>query len=204
MRSLLLVELAIADGRKSNLPPRTALPKNQTPLYMLEAGGYIVFVSREVEQAAALITKVDALVLHMPMDLVRATGQRLTGRKDVPLFWWCSASSAADSVSYCEDNMAIDGFLTSSMREQELHWGLHFGERKFMERQQWRSEKQQLESRLEERKWIDMAKGILCKLKAISEAEAYELLRKQAMNERKRMVDVAISIVKVHQILQNQ
>lgn len=40
--------------------------------------------------------------------------------------------------------------------------------------------------------------------KNISEAEAYDVLRKQAMNERKRMVDVATSIVKVYQILQDQ
>lgn len=49
-----------------------------------------------------------------------------------------------------------------------------------------------------------MAKGILSKTKNISESEAYDLLRKQAMNERKRMVDVATSIVKVYQLLQDQ
>ena len=30
-----------------------------------------------------------------------------------------------------------------------------------------------------------MAKGILCKMNNISESEAYDVLRKQAMNERK-------------------
>ncbi|MNP81963.1 ANTAR domain protein [compost metagenome] len=59
----------------------------------------------------------------------------------------------------------------------------------------------QLVSRLEERKWIDMAKQILCDMNRISEAEAYDVLRKRAMNERKRMVDIATSIVKAHQQL---
>lgn len=31
---------------------------------------------------------------------------------------------------------------------------------------------------------------------------SYDVLRKQAMNERKRMVDVATSIVKLYQLLQ--
>ncbi|GIO34076.1 hypothetical protein J2TS6_52170 [Paenibacillus albilobatus] len=56
-------------------------------------------------------------------------------------------------------------------------------------------------ARIEERKWIDQAKGILCELKNISDAEAYDLLRKQALNERKRMVDVATSIVRLHPLL---
>lgn len=72
-----------------------------------------------------------------------------------------------------------------------------------MERKQWEQERKQLQSRLEDRKWIDMAKAILSDLKQISEAEAYDLLRKKAMDERKRMVDVATAIVKAHQLLQS-
>ncbi|MNY46685.1 Nitrate regulatory protein [compost metagenome] len=90
------------------------------------------------------------------------------------------------------------------MQPQEIHWILHFSARQCFERQQWLKEREQLLSRIEERKWIDMAKGILSKAKNISESEAYDLLRKQAMNERKRMVDVATSIVKVYQLLQDQ
>lgn len=80
---------------------------------------------------------------------------------------------------------------------------LHFAARRYMERKQWEQERKQLQSRLEDRKWIDMAKAILSDLKQISEAEAYDLLRKKAMDERKRMVDVATAIVKAHQLLQS-
>ena len=55
----------------------------------------------------------------------------------------------------------------------------------FYEREQWHNERTRLLARIEERKWIDMAKGILCKMNNISESEAYDVLRKQAMNERK-------------------
>ncbi|MNN62293.1 ANTAR domain protein [compost metagenome] len=98
----------------------------------------------------------------------------------------------------------VDGILSPSMLAQEIHWILHFSSRQCFERHQWLKEKEQLLARIEERKWIDMAKGILSKAKNISESEAYDLLRKQAMNERKRMVDVATSIVKVYQLLQDQ
>jgi two-component system, response regulator / RNA-binding antiterminator len=50
-------------------------------------------------------------------------------------------------------------------------------------------------SALEERKVIDRAKGILMKAKSISEEQAYALLRKTAMNENKKIADVAQSVI---------
>jgi two-component system, response regulator / RNA-binding antiterminator len=50
-------------------------------------------------------------------------------------------------------------------------------------------------SALEERKVIDRAKGILMKAKSISEEQAYALLRKTAMNENKKIAEVAQSVI---------
>jgi response regulator NasT len=50
-------------------------------------------------------------------------------------------------------------------------------------------------SALEDRKIIDKAKGILMRSKGISEPEAYDLLRKTAMNQNRRIVDVAQSLI---------
>ena len=50
-------------------------------------------------------------------------------------------------------------------------------------------------SALEERKVIDRAKGILMKAKNMSEEDAYALLRKTAMNEKKKIAEVAHSVV---------
>lgn len=48
---------------------------------------------------------------------------------------------------------------------------------------------------LDERKVIDRAKGILMKAKKFSEEEAYALMRKTAMNENKKIVDIAQSVL---------
>jgi len=48
---------------------------------------------------------------------------------------------------------------------------------------------------LEERKVIDRAKGILMKVKNLSEESAYALLRKTAMNENKKIVEVSQSVI---------
>ena len=50
-------------------------------------------------------------------------------------------------------------------------------------------------SALEDRKVIDRAKGILMKAKNLSEEAAYALLRKTAMNENKKIADVAQSVI---------
>lgn len=86
-------------------------------------------------------------------------------RKTAPVMWWCTNETATLSVSACEDNIMTDGILFPSMQPQEIHWSLHFGAKQCFERKQWMKEKEQLLSRLEERKWIEMAKGILSKAK---------------------------------------
>jgi response regulator NasT len=54
---------------------------------------------------------------------------------------------------------------------------------------------------LEERKVIDRAKGILMKAKNLTEEEAYTLLRKTAMNEKKKIVEIAQSVITAAEML---
>lgn len=202
MRSLLVVDRPLTAGvETASLSEQMA--KKLTPNYKLTAYGYRVICINDAKRAVLQLSSVDAIILHLPLNETKAWGDILLKQKVLPMLWWCSASMASLSAAFCEDEVPIDGVLTATMSEQELHWALHFASKQCFERLQWLNERKQLESRLEERKWIDMAKGILCKIKNISEAEAYDVLRKQAMNERKRMVDVATSIVKVYQILQD-
>src|ERR1700743_2590203 len=56
-------------------------------------------------------------------------------------------------------------------------------------------------SALEDRKVIDRAKGILMKLKGLTEDEAYVLLRSTAMREKKKMGEIAQSILTASELL---
>ena len=62
-------------------------------------------------------------------------------------------------------------------------------------------ELEQAKTALEERKVIDRAKGILMKMKSLSEEEAYTLMRKTAMNEKKKIADIAQSIITAAEML---
>jgi two-component system, response regulator / RNA-binding antiterminator len=50
-------------------------------------------------------------------------------------------------------------------------------------------------SQLESRKLIDRAKGILMTTRRMSEADAYALLRKTAMNQNRKITDIAESLI---------
>ena len=54
---------------------------------------------------------------------------------------------------------------------------------------------------LEERKVIDRAKGILMKAKSLSEEEAYVLMRSTAMREKKKIAEIAQSIITASELL---
>ena len=58
-----------------------------------------------------------------------------------------------------------------------------------------RSELDQAKSQLEERKIVDRAKGVLMRQKNIGEEQAYALLRTVAMNEKKKISEIAQSVV---------
>lgn len=63
------------------------------------------------------------------------------------------------------------------------------------------NELEQAKSALSDRKIIDRAKGILMKVKNLSEEEAYSLMRSTAMREKKKIVDIAQSIITAAEML---
>jgi two-component system, response regulator / RNA-binding antiterminator len=56
-------------------------------------------------------------------------------------------------------------------------------------------ELEEARSQLESRKLVDRAKGILMKTRGLSEADAYTLLRKTAMNQNRKISEIAESLI---------
>ena len=63
------------------------------------------------------------------------------------------------------------------------------------------SELDRAKDALEERKVIDRAKGILMKARKLTEEDAYALMRKTAMNENKKIVEIAKSVLTAAELL---
>jgi two-component system, response regulator / RNA-binding antiterminator len=72
---------------------------------------------------------------------------------------------------------------------------------RFQEFESLRRELDIAKSSLAERKLIDRAKGILMRARGLSEEDAYNLLRSKAMNEQRKVADIAQSVITASELL---
>ncbi|WP_127531952.1 ANTAR domain-containing response regulator [Paenibacillus kobensis] len=165
---------------------------------LLKESGRTVHSVRTEKEASSLISVADAVVMAVPYQGMLNWQTELTAMRKTPLFWYCTEQQLPQQLDW---GFSLDGVLFPSMTAAELKHAFQWGQRVHQQRKRWSDERDQLLHRIEERKWIDQAKAVLCEIRGINEAEAYDFLRKQAMNERKRIGDVAASIVKVYQLI---
>ncbi|MCM3782595.1 ANTAR domain-containing protein [Neobacillus mesonae] len=108
-----------------------------------------------------------------------------------PILWWCDERKPATAAPHEK----LDGVLCSGMNDNELQWSLLIGIKNYQTRVHLEREYRFLSTKLDEIKRVESAKLSLSKQKNISEAKAYELMRTQAMNERKKLADVAEAVL---------
>ncbi len=72
---------------------------------------------------------------------------------------------------------------------------------RFQEQQKLKKELWQTKNALQERKRVEKAKGIIMKSKSLSEDQAYNAMRKLAMNHNKRMGEIAEQIISASEVL---
>jgi response regulator NasT len=72
---------------------------------------------------------------------------------------------------------------------------------RFEEQQRLKMELLQTQNALKERKRIEKAKGIIMRTKSINEDQAYNAIRKLAMNHNKRMGEIAEQIISASEVL---
>ena len=89
----------------------------------------------------------------------------------------------------------VSAYIVDGLKKERIKSILDLCISRFNAFSRLQSELEQTRSALEERKVIDRAKGILMKAKNLSEEQAYALLRKTAMNENRKIAEVAQSVV---------
>ena len=89
----------------------------------------------------------------------------------------------------------VSAYIVDGLKKERIKSILDLCISRFNAFSRLQSELEQTKSALEERKVIDRAKGILMKAKNLSEEQAYALLRKTAMNENRKIAEVAQSVV---------
>jgi two-component system, response regulator / RNA-binding antiterminator len=102
----------------------------------------------------------------------------------------------ADSASIqASVDAGVSAYIVDGLKKERIKSILDLCISRFNAFSRLQIELEQTKSALEERKVIDRAKGILMKAKNLSEEQAYALLRKTAMNENRKIAEVAQSVV---------
>lgn len=95
----------------------------------------------------------------------------------------------------------VSAYVVDGLRAERIRPILDAAIARFHVFQRMRSELAATRAALEERKLIDRAKGILMRARGISEEEAYALLRRAAMDQGKRLADLAQALVTASELL---
>ncbi|WP_299986160.1 ANTAR domain-containing response regulator [uncultured Ruegeria sp.] len=104
-------------------------------------------------------------------------------------------SGAAGGLAKAAVEAGVSAYVVDGLQAERIKPVIDTAIARFQVLRQMRTELAATRRALEERKVIDRAKGLLMKAKAVSEDEAYALLRKTAMNQNRRVADVAEALV---------
>jgi response regulator NasT len=106
------------------------------------------------------------------------------------------AESARASV-----DAGVSSYIVDGLKKERIKPILDLCISRFNVFSKLQDELERTKSALEERKIIDRAKGIVMKLKGLTEDEAYVLLRSTAMREKKKIGEIAQSIITAAELL---
>jgi response regulator NasT len=95
----------------------------------------------------------------------------------------------------------VSAYIVDGLKKERIKNILDMSIMRFNAFSRLEGELEQTKSALEDRKVIDRAKGILMKLKNLTEEEAYAFMRRTAMNEKKKIAEIAQSIITAAEML---
>lgn len=95
----------------------------------------------------------------------------------------------------------VSAYVVDGLKSERLRPIMDVAIARFNEFQAMRMDLEKAESKLSERKDVERAKGILMKQRGCSEEEAYQALRKSAMDKGLRLSEVASQVITVAELL---
>ncbi len=104
-------------------------------------------------------------------------------------------SGAAGGLAKAAVEAGMSAYVVDGLQTDRIKPVMDIAITRFQMLRQMRVELEETRRALEERKLIDKAKGLIMRAKGIQEDEAYALLRKTAMNQNRRVADIAEALV---------
>ncbi len=162
-----------------------------------EAGHARVTVIHEVQGVARTIETLrpDVIIIDLEnpnRDMMEHLFQ-LTRTVERPIAMFVDRSDTA-SIEAAVD-AGVSAYIVDGLKKERVKPILDMAVSRFNAFSRLQRELADAKSALEERKIVERAKGILMKMRGLSEDEAFALLRQTAMNEKKKMSEIAQSVV---------
>jgi response regulator NasT len=170
-----------------------------------EAGHALVTVLDTSHEAARRITEISPDVVVI--DLENPNRDRLEHYFSLsralkkPIAMFVDRSDSAEIEAAVE--AGVSAYVVDGLKKERVKPILDMAISRFNAFARLTRELEEARSALEDRKLIDQAKAILIKSRGISEAEAYGLLRKTAMNQNRKIVEIAQSLITAAGLLES-
>lgn len=170
----------------------------------LEANGFEVVaafgtgagLSRQVQDLApdVIIVDIDSPDRDTLEDMRRVTFEQ---RRPVVMF----AQDGNADVIRAAVAAGVSAYVVDGLKPERVKPVVDVAIARFAQFQEMRVELDKAKSTLAERKLVEKAKGILMKRRGCDESEAYQSMRKMAMDQKLRLVDVANKIIAAAELL---
>lgn len=95
----------------------------------------------------------------------------------------------------------VSAYIVEGIQVDRLQAILDVAMARFESDQALRAQLSARDQQMAERKRIELAKGLLMKMKNCNEEEAYTLMRRQAMSRQQKLIQVAEQIIAMHDML---
>jgi response regulator NasT len=168
-----------------------------------EAGHMRVVVLHDVNQVARTIQDSDPDVIVIDLENPqRDTLEHFFSLSKVvqrPIAMFVDRSDGAMIEKSVE--AGVSAYVVDGLRKERVKPILDMAISRFNAFAKLRQELADVRSELEDRKLVDRAKGILMKTRGIGEADAYALLRSAAMNQNRKLVEIAQSLITAADLL---
>jgi response regulator NasT len=180
-------------------PVRTAILRDG----LREAGHRLVTVlesSLDLEQRLGAIDADIVLIdLENPNRDVLEQMIRISGAAARPVAMFADSSDSA--MINAAIDAGVSAYVVDGLKKERVKSIVDLSVSRFNAFARLREELALAQSQLADRKAIDQAKALVMKAKTISEDQAYAMMRKVAMNEGKKIAEIARSIITAAELL---
>lgn len=126
----------------------------------------------------------------------------ISQKQSVPIVMF-TRDNRSESI-HAATQAGVSAYVVNGLSPERIQPIIEAAIARFREFQALAQELEKTKTSLAERKVIERAKGVVMEQRACTEAEAYRLLQKMAMDQKKRLAEVAQDVLSITEVLKNR